>query len=281
MADVVARGVRFNVVRMGSGEEVIVLLHGMVVDNLSSWFMTLAPALAQDYSLILYDLRGHGRTERTATGYRMQDHVADLAAILDELGLGDRPVILGGNSSGGLIALMFALRYPERVERLFVVDAHSGMPDFGEQMARTFFMEAGEPNQKARAILESWREQLRARPADDPDAQGLLWGLKYTGQRKRRNPLLAKMELLVNETSLSQDLLQTEPVTDDDLRRITIPTLAVYGGKSDLLPDGQRIAACVPNCEFKLLPDAAHFILMRETATVRDCVMAWLKQTQR
>jgi len=73
MADVATSRLRLNVVRMGSGEEVIVLVHGMVVDNLSSWYMSLAPVLAKTHSLVLYDLRGHGLSERTPAGYTMDD----------------------------------------------------------------------------------------------------------------------------------------------------------------------------------------------------------------
>ncbi len=42
--------------------------------------------------VVLFDVRGHGRSERPKTGYRVADHVADLAAVLDELGIEHRIV---------------------------------------------------------------------------------------------------------------------------------------------------------------------------------------------
>src|SRR5205085_7975479 len=105
MADVVARGVRFHVQRIAGQEPgprpIVVFLHGLVMDNLSSWYFTVAPAMAKVADVMLYDLRGHGRSERPVSGYRLDDHVADLAALLDALGE-TRPVHLVGNSFGGL-----------------------------------------------------------------------------------------------------------------------------------------------------------------------------------
>ena len=109
MADVVANGVRTNVQRLGShaGDaqaHTVVFLHGLVMDNLSSWYFTVANRLARSEDVILYDLRGHGRSERPPSGYRVADLVADLDALLDALEI-DRSVALVGNSFGGLLAI--------------------------------------------------------------------------------------------------------------------------------------------------------------------------------
>src|SRR5947207_7958536 len=106
MAEVAARGLTFHVQRLGSADAraTVVFLHGLVMDNLSSFYFTLANPVAQVASVILYDLRGHGRSERPPDGYGLGEMVADLDALLDALGVA-RPVILVGNSFGGLLAL--------------------------------------------------------------------------------------------------------------------------------------------------------------------------------
>src|SRR5436305_2133211 len=103
MADVVANGVRHHVQRLGHGDRLVVFVHGLVMDNLSSFYFTLANPVAASCEVMLYDLRGHGMSERPVRGYGVTDLVADLAALV-----GDRRVTLVGNSFGGLVALAFA-----------------------------------------------------------------------------------------------------------------------------------------------------------------------------
>ena len=89
MPDVVARGLRFNVVRMGRGDPVLVLVHGLLIDNHASFYMSIAPALSKHASVVLYDLRGHGNSGQPPSGYGTDDMAADLAGILDALELRD------------------------------------------------------------------------------------------------------------------------------------------------------------------------------------------------
>ncbi|MFO0759254.1 MAG: alpha/beta fold hydrolase [Byssovorax sp.] len=88
MADITARGLRFHVQRLGAPQEgapVVVFLHGLVMDNLSSFYFTLANPAAQLGEVVLYDLRGHGKSARPAAGYGLDEMVADLDALLRAL----------------------------------------------------------------------------------------------------------------------------------------------------------------------------------------------------
>ena len=64
MAEVEVRGLKLHVQRLGEGGRPVVFLHGLVMDNLSSWYFTVANPVAQQRSVLLYDLRGHGRSGR-------------------------------------------------------------------------------------------------------------------------------------------------------------------------------------------------------------------------
>ncbi|HWL88800.1 MAG TPA: alpha/beta fold hydrolase, partial [Polyangiaceae bacterium] len=72
MADVLVRGVRLHVQRMGVADPSenrgrrVVFLHGLVMDNLSSWYFTVANVVAAFADVVLYDLRGHGLSDRPA-----------------------------------------------------------------------------------------------------------------------------------------------------------------------------------------------------------------------
>ena len=96
----------------------IVAIHGLTANH-TCWY-PMADALAGEYRLVAYDLRGRGESDKPATGYSLAQHGADLRALLDGLGLA-RPVIFG-HSLGAHIAVRFAAHHPERVERLVLFD---------------------------------------------------------------------------------------------------------------------------------------------------------------
>ena len=133
MADVVVRGARFHHQRLGveGASTRVVFIHGLVMDNLASWYFTVANALATFADVLLYDLRGHGLSERTREGYSVPEMVLDLVALLDAT-LGEAPVIVVGNSFGALLAVELARHAPGRVAGLVLVDGHLGDDDFGD-----------------------------------------------------------------------------------------------------------------------------------------------------
>jgi pimeloyl-ACP methyl ester carboxylesterase len=103
----------------GSGDRVLVWLHGLLLDaNLSR---TLARALAaQGNRIVLLDLLGHGRSDkpRHASPHRMDLYAEQVLCLLDELALDQ--VVLGGVSLGTNVSLLTAVRAPERVRGLIL-----------------------------------------------------------------------------------------------------------------------------------------------------------------
>ncbi|ONI91348.1 hypothetical protein ALI144C_01310 [Actinosynnema sp. ALI-1.44] len=131
MAEIHARGLKFHVQQLGAENTgpTVVFVHGLVMDNLSSFYYTLAAPLAKaGVRTILFDLRGHGMSARPESGYSPRDSALDLVAILDELGV-DQPVHLLGNSYGGVVAMHAALKAAHRVAGVVVVEAAcAGVP---------------------------------------------------------------------------------------------------------------------------------------------------------
>jgi pimeloyl-ACP methyl ester carboxylesterase len=111
-------GIEINLaVWEGAGKPVL-CIHGITA-NCRCWD-TLAEALAPDYHVIAMDLRGRGRSDKPPRGYALAYHLRDINCLLNDLGL-DRAVIMG-HSLGAFIGLAFAAEYPERVDRLILVD---------------------------------------------------------------------------------------------------------------------------------------------------------------
>lgn len=93
-------GVELQYYRAGSGEP-IVLAHGMY-DNGRRW-VPLGSSLADEYEVITYDARGHGRSDAPETGYDIDSRVADLAGLVDGLDL-TTPVLLGHSMGATTVA---------------------------------------------------------------------------------------------------------------------------------------------------------------------------------
>lgn len=103
----------------GEGQPIVVL-HGATADH-QVWAEQLQP-LTDDYRILLYDLRGHGKTGGSDHDrYTIDMYVDDLAAFIDTLDL-DRPIVLG-HSMGGMISYTFAGEYPELLSALATVGA--------------------------------------------------------------------------------------------------------------------------------------------------------------
>jgi len=259
VADVVARNVRFHVQRMGEGAPTVVFLHGLVMDNLSSWYFTVANHVAKQSSVLLYDLRGHGRSERTPTGYSVPDMVSDLDALL-QAECPEQRVVLVGNSFGGLLALAFAVEHPERIESLVLVDAHWSDEGWADKMVSTLALQGTERDEKIADAFQHW--------------------LGRHSERKR-NRLAQNAEQLVYGTSLLSDLQNSPVCSAEQLSTVSVPVLALYGDESDIRDRGSRLADLLPQCTLEWLPQCTHSILWEATETIRERIVDWIETFRR
>jgi pimeloyl-ACP methyl ester carboxylesterase len=115
----------------GKGREIL-CIHGITAN--SRFWDCLALALAPHHRVIAMDLRGRGLSDKPPTGYSIKHHCRDIAALMDDQGL-ERPVVMG-HSLGAFISLVFAAQYPERVDRLILVDGGGKLSE--DQMAKVF-----------------------------------------------------------------------------------------------------------------------------------------------
>ncbi|KAB2346560.1 alpha/beta fold hydrolase [Actinomadura rudentiformis] len=261
MPEVTARGIRFHVQTMdpprdaASDPPVVVFVHGLVVDNLSSFYYTLAgPVAAAGARAVLYDLRGHGLTERTPTGYSAADAVADLFGVLDVLGH-RRPVYLVSNSFGGVVALNAALARPERIAGLVMIESYGPAERSGEWTENML-------NTLGKSALALEYERL----AD----QLLAIGWRQRGRQAQT------ADALINGTSLLDDLAAVEPVRPADLAAVDCPVLAVYGEHSDIVDAGKLLLRSVPDCTLHIMAGHAHTVLREGTAELLGVMLPWL-----
>lgn len=116
----------------------MVAVHG-ITGNHQAWG-AVAGALAGAADLVAPDLRGRGASRDLPGPYGMRAHADDVIAVLDHLGLGQ--AVLVGHSMGGAVVAIAAVRHPERVAALVLVDGGPALPlpsdaDPGEVLAAT------------------------------------------------------------------------------------------------------------------------------------------------
>jgi pimeloyl-ACP methyl ester carboxylesterase len=266
MANVVANGITFHVQRLrrqtsdGAPQPagpVVVFLHGLVIDNLSSLYYSLANPVAQaGADAILYDQRGHGLSERPPCGYRIEDSVADLGTLLDALEVSG-PVHLVGHSYGASVALRAALAEPARFASLVLIEPHCAESHDGGD----------------------WVEDV----ADMLTACALILehsNLSASERRKRGSGAgrLAEANSFLNGTTLIDDIASSPPFTDEELGRLGVAVLAVYGEYTDIASSARKLAACVPDCRLEVLPGLGHSVLRDARDVVLAMVESWLAE---
>ena len=101
----------------GKGKQIL-CIHGLTAN--SRFWDCLASALSPHHRVIAMDLRGRGLSDKPPTGYSIEHHCKDVLALMNDQGL-ERPVLMG-HSLGAFISLVFAAQYPQRVDRLILVD---------------------------------------------------------------------------------------------------------------------------------------------------------------
>lgn len=173
---------------------VVVLLHGLAGYALE-WGATIA-ALRSDHRVISVEQRGHGSSTRRPADVSRTAYVADVVAVLDDLGVAQAPVV--GQSMGGHTAMLLAAAHPDRVTRLVMVEAGLGGGDPGDVDGLAAWLR-GWPVPFAdrdaflayfggsRSVAEGWADGLEQRadglwPQWDPDT--LLRALAPVAERE-------------------------------------------------------------------------------------------------
>ena len=111
--------IKLNFIEQGQGQPLI-LLHGN--GESCDYFEHQIAYFSKQYHVLALDTRGHGQSPRGEKPFTIQQFAEDLHDFMDENGI-EKAVILGF-SDGGNIALTFALKYPERVEKMIVDGAN-------------------------------------------------------------------------------------------------------------------------------------------------------------
>ncbi|MFF8971037.1 alpha/beta fold hydrolase [Streptomyces sp. NPDC014995] len=253
--------VRLHVQRIGppGGRPVTgtaVLVHGLLTDSLASYYFTVAPAFAAaGLDVVMYDLRGHGRSDRPADGYTLDHGIDDLEALLDRLSV-TGPVHLVGNSYGGTVAFGYAARHPERAASVSLIESEPATAAWAVKLG---------------GILHRVVAQLAH---NEPDA--IAWITAHRGHNTAR--LARGAARLARETTLGRDIPASRVLTADQIRAVRCPVLGVYGGDSDLAELASWLESSLPDCRTVVIPGHEHSVLVEAAGTVGAHILALVRQ---
>ncbi len=235
----------------GSGP-LLVQIGGAV--NAHEGYATVTPAMAQHFTVLDYDHRGYGSSDRPEGGhYGLDVWADDLAGLLDALEI-DRLFVHGG-SMGGFIATRFASRYPQRVERLVIGGAVAKC----DRMSRTQFL--------------IWKRIAQAYGVDSEELALHLTTHAFSRQYLETLGETAVADMrsgtarnVTTEVFLAACDLMIDTDTRDELVRITAPTLVMVGEQDVITPldaaeggaGARYMAEHIPNAELIVLEGCGH-----------------------
>ncbi len=233
---------------------VILLTHGFSAT--SQMWREQIEALSRDHTLILWDMRGHGRSDAPADGAAYSEALttADMAALLDHHGA-ERAVI-GGLSLGGYMSLAFYADFPQRVDGLLVIDTG--------------------PGYKRDEAREAWNRQAgeTARGIEQHGLDALAGGSAERAQAEHRD-----LNGLVR--AARHMLTQHSPRVIELLPHIAVPTLVLAGAQDEpFLAATDYMAAKIPNARRVIVDDAGHAANMDQPAAFNAAVSGFLADHQ-
>jgi pimeloyl-ACP methyl ester carboxylesterase len=246
-------GLRVHVRDEGArGAPPLLLIHGSN-SSLHTWEPWVA-RLGGRYRIISLDLAGHGLTgPHPRHDYAVETSVRLVDAVMSRLGI-DRFAI-AGNSMGGWVTWNYVLAHPERVTAMILVDA-SGAPDaratalpIGFRLAQSAAVRPLLKIVTPRSLVEkSLRQSVAVQSVVTPASVDRYWELlRYPGNREATG-------------ERQQAYPRRKPATEAEMKRITAPTLILWGARDTLTPvaGAKWFGSAITGAKTIIYPEIGH-----------------------
>lgn len=128
-------GIKLHYLEFKGNQPTIILMHGLTA-NAHAFDGLIAAGLSPLFNVISIDLRGRGESDQPADDYSMAAHAKDIIGLLDALQI--KSAVIGGHSFGALLTYYLTSHYPDRVEKMILMDAAARMhPNTKEMLGPT------------------------------------------------------------------------------------------------------------------------------------------------
>lgn len=245
----------------------ILFIHGLAASS-AFWYAAGAPVLTGQGAGLLYDLRGHGKSDTPETGYSLSHMVDDLLGLMDAQNIPRAHLV--AHSFGGMIALRAAVRATDRVRSLILADTRirplqetislptTKLP--ARLLARLADLGITRlPDRESGDGVDYLKTVARIQLAAGPDADALLSELyQHPGLfRSRRNA--QKWVALAERASFAEELHAGDSFSKADLAALDLPMLVMAGENSPTRPSAIALKRLCPHARLRQIPGAGHF----------------------
>jgi len=221
----------------------------------------VVPHFADSFTILRYDLRGHGLSDDPPAPYSVNDHVADLQGLVGLLNIETATVI--GISLGGLVAMGYAVAYPDRVKALVLCDTSAKIGSAMTWNDRIEILRHNGMDTLAQMVMPRWFSPtyISQHPTE------------YRGYYN-----------LLTRTSATGYSANCEAIRDADLaeavQNITAKTLVMCGSEDQsTTPDqGRALAATIPNARFAPVENAAHLSCIEQPDQLASLIKSFCQE---
>ena len=270
--------VRYVEAGADSGGPVVVLVHGMA-SRAAQWERVMT-TLARTCHVIAPDMLGHGQSAKPRGDYSLGAYACGIRDLLAALGH-DR-ITLVGHSLGGGVAMQFAYQFPERVERLALVNAGGLGPEVSVVLRAATLPGA---EFVLPIIAGSWVRRVgvtlgglleRAGLGLDAGASEALYSFGTLGDRATRSAFVHTARAVIDVRGQRVDARDRLYLAAD------MPMLIVWGARDVIIPlaHGTALAATVPTARLEVFERSGHFPHLTEPDRLADVVADWVATTE-
>lgn len=263
------KGINVRYIVKGSGSPVL-LIHGFG-HFLEVWWFNIGP-LSQHYQVYAMDLPGHGLSDKPVIDYSLSFATEFIIDLMEALGIGRASLI--GHSMGGSICLGGAINFPDKVDRIILVDSGSlsekvplvyrlcTLPILGDILVR--------PTIKA-GVRRGIRRAFYNPDLVTEDMVNLNYELlKIPGVKD------AMLSMIRNGASISGP--NPEVIISDKLHLVKVPTLLIHGAQDRVVPLEYAQNACrlIPDCRLEIIDECGHCPHIEKASEFNEAVISFL-----
>jgi pimeloyl-ACP methyl ester carboxylesterase len=258
-------------VRVGGHGPAVVLIHGF--GDTGDMWAPLAAELVRDHTVVVPDLRGMGLSSHPASGYDKRTQAADVRAVLTHLGI-DRAAIVG-HDIGTMVAYAYAARYPDKTEKLVVMDAPiPGIPPWDDIVRNPLLwhFSFGGPDAerlvagRERIYLDRFWNEFAGDPSKIDEATRVHYATLYVRPGAMRS-------------AFAQFLSFPTDVADNKASMATklpMPVLAIGGEKSFGATEAVVMRNAATNVSEVVIPNAGHWLMEEQPAATITAIRTFL-----
>src|SRR5712692_4765837 len=270
---------------IGQGTAMIVLHGGPDFDH--SYLVPEMDRLSDSFHLIYYDQRGRGRSSDRVQpeDVSLASEIADLEKVRQHFKLDS--VVLLGHSWGTVLALEYAVRYPQRVSRMILMNPAPASADDYKQLRKEWLETRPDDTVRRKAIAASAAYQ-----EGDPDAVTAYYRIHFKPAFARTEDYEKFMRRLTASFN-KEGILKARAVEDQlmkdtwskpeynllpELKSLKIPTLVIYSDH-DFIPAGsaEHITHAIPNARMVTLKNCGHFPYLECSDALREQIDAFFR----